>query len=179
MNTSRINLTAAIAAAFLAIAVIFSADSEWYLVFKAIHVSFAVIWIGGGALLTILGLIAERRKDPAELATIARQAAMVGEKLFSPAAIVVLAAGIGMMVNGDLDWGAFWVSFGLLGFASTFIVGIAVLAPMSKKIVELTESQGVAAPETQAAIAKILVIARFDVAVLLLVVLDMVLKPFS
>jgi hypothetical protein len=34
-------------------------------------------------------------------------------------------------------------------------------------------------PETQAAIARILLIARADVALLFLVVIDMVVKPFS
>lgn len=175
-----VNLTAAIAAAFLVFAFIFAvSNGNWYFVFKAIHVTFAVIWIGGGALLTILGVVAERQRDPLALAAIARQASMVGQKLFSPAAMVVLVMGIAMMINGSLDWGKFWVSFGLLGFASTFITGIAFLAPESRKIVALTESHGVEAPETQAAIARLLVIARFDVAVLLLVVFDMVLKPFS
>src|SRR5471030_891623 len=100
-----LNLTTAIAAAFLIVAVVFAvSNGDWYFTFKAIHVTFAVIWIGGGALLTILGVIAEQRNDPAELAAIARQAAMVGQKLFSPAAMVVLLAGIAMMINGSLDW---------------------------------------------------------------------------
>ena len=38
---------------------------------------------------------------------------------------------------------------------------------------------GAEAPETQAALGKLLVVARFDVALLLLVVADMAAKPFS
>jgi hypothetical protein len=41
------------------------------------------------------------------------------------------------------------------------------------------ETEGAEAPETQAAIQRILLIARVDIAVLLLVVADMVLKPFT
>jgi uncharacterized membrane protein len=182
METSaspKMNLTAAIAAAFLIVAVVFAADNgNWYSIFKAIHVTFAVIWIGGGALLTILGVIAERQKDPVALAAIARQAAMVGHKLFSPAAVVVLAAGIAMMINASYSWNQFWVNFGLLGFLSTFVIGMAFLGPQSKKVTALIETDGGDSPAVQAALAKILVIARFDIAVLLLVVLDMVLKPF-
>ncbi|HWB23660.1 MAG TPA: DUF2269 family protein [Gaiellaceae bacterium] len=175
-----LNLTAIIAAAFLVVAIVFAvSNGHWYFVFKAIHVTFAVIWIGGGMLLTILGLMAERRSDPEELATVARQAAMVGQKLFSPAAGVVLLAGIAMMINGSLDWNQFWVSFGLLGFLSSFVVGIGFLAPQSKRVAALIESDGVESAAAQAGIAKILVIARYDIAVLLLVVFDMVLKPFS
>ena len=115
----------------------------------------------------------------AELAAVARQAALVGQKLFSPSAVVVLVMGIAMMINGSLDWGQFWVSFGLLGFLSTFVVGMFFLSPASKRIAATIEAEGVESPAAQAAIAKLLVVARYDIAVLLLVVLDMVLKPFS
>lgn len=171
--------TALIGLAVLAVSIIFAASSSWYLAFKAVHVSFAVIWIGGGALLTILGVIAERKNDPVELAVVARQAAMVGEKLFSPAAIVVLLAGIAMMSNVHWGWGHFWVVFGLLGFASTFAIGMGVLGPAAKRARALSETAGPESPETVAAIKRILLIARFDVAILLLVIVDMVVKPFS
>jgi len=171
--------TALIGASFLVVAIVFAASSSWYLTFKAVHVSFAVIWIGGGGLLTILGVIAERKHDPVELAAVARQAAMVGEKLFSPAALIVLLTGIAMMIKTSWGWGHFWVIFGLIGFASTFLVGIGFLAPASKKVHNLMQTAGPNAPETQAAITRILLIARFDIAVLLLVIVDMVVKPFS
>ncbi|HEY2218313.1 MAG TPA: DUF2269 family protein [Gaiellaceae bacterium] len=171
--------TALIAAAFLVVAVVFCSTSSWYFTFKAVHVSFAAIWIGGGFLLTVLGLVAERENDPVQLAAVARQAAMVGQKLFSPAAGIVLLAGIAMMINTNWGWGHFWITAGLVGFASSFVTGIAVLAPRSKRLDELMQTAGPTAPETQAAIKSILLIARFDMAVLLLVIVDMVVKPFS
>src|SRR4051794_17399093 len=171
--------TGLIALAFLVVAVVFCASSNWYATFKAVHVGFAVIWIGGGFLLTILGLIAERQNDADGLAAVAKQAALVGEKLFSPAAGVVLLAGIAMMINTNWGWGHFWITAGLVGFASTFVTGLGVLAPRSKRLHELMSTVGPSAPETQAAIKSILLIARFDVAVLLLVIVDMVVKPFS
>src|SRR6476646_498420 len=129
--------TALIGAAVLALAIVFCASSSWYFTFKAVHVAFAAIWIGGGFLLTILGVIAERQRDPVQIAAIAKQAAMVGEKLFSPAAGIVLAAGIALMVNTNWGWGHFWITAGLVGFASTFVTGIAVLAPRTHRIDEL------------------------------------------
>jgi uncharacterized membrane protein len=171
--------TALIAAAFLVVAIVFCASSSWYFTFKAVHVGFAVIWIGGGFLLTVLGLVAERQNDPEQLATVARQAAMVGEKLFAPAAGIVLLAGIAMMIKINWGWDHFWVTAGLVGFASSFVTGIAVLSPRAKRLDELMQTTGPAASETQAAIRSILLIARFDMAVLLLVVVDMVVKPFS
>jgi uncharacterized membrane protein len=174
-------LTALLGGIVLVVAIVFisqaSWSNAWYSAFKTIHVIAAVIWIGGGALLTILGVAAERKNDPVELATIARQAATVGEKLFAPAGLVVVAMGIAMMVNTDWGWGRFWVIAGLVGYAITFVTGIAVLSPLAKKVTALVEEKGATDPETTAQIKKILIIARVDVALLLLVVVDMVSKP--
>jgi uncharacterized membrane protein len=171
--------TLAVGAAFLVVAAIFLSTSSWYFAFKTVHVVGAVVWIGGGLLLTILALIAERRNDPVEMATIARQAAYVGERVFVPASLVVLVMGIAMMLNTDWGWGHFWIVFGLLGFASTFTIGIGFLSPLAKRIVAAMEESGPHSPEAQALITRILLIARVDTAILLLVIVDMVAKPFS
>ena len=84
-----------------------------------------------------------------------------------------------MMLKGDLDWGQFWVIAGLSGFAATFLTGIGFLQPQTKKLNALAEEKGVEHPETQAVLKKLLLVARFDVAMLLLVVADMTAKPFS
>jgi hypothetical protein len=71
------------------------------------------------------------------------------------------------------------VIVGLAGYALTFTTGVAFLSPRAKRIAALLETKGAAAAETQAAIREILLIARIDVGVLLIVVADMLLKPFS
>ena len=176
-------LTALLAGIVLVVAVVFisqaSWSNAWYSAFKAIHVIAAVLWIGGGFLLMILGIAAERKRDPVELATVARHAAMVGEKFFAPLGIVVVAMGIAMMVNTNWGWGKFWVIAGLVGYAITFVTGIAVLSPRTKRIEALIAEKGAADPETAAAITRVLQIVRIDIAMLLLVIVDMVTKPFS
>jgi uncharacterized membrane protein len=153
--------------------------NHWYAFFKAIHVTVAVVWIGGGALLTILGIRAQRESDPKEIVSIARQAAFAGEKIFAPAGLVVLAMGIAMMINTDWGWGKFWIVAGLVGYAVTFVTGIAILSPLAKKIEASAKQNGPEHPETIALIERILFIARVDIAVLLVVIVDMVTKPFS
>lgn len=151
----------------------------WYPIFKWIHVTLAVFWVGGGVTLTILGLKAERSTDPLEISTLARQAAFVGERFFAPAGLIVFLAGIAMVLNGDLGWNHFWVIAGLIGYAATFATGLAVLTPLAKRVDAAVATYGPEHPESQAAIRRILLVARFDQAVLLLVVADMVTKPFS
>lgn len=176
-------ITYGLLGAVLVVSAIFAVSSgfyaDWYAIFKAVHVMFAVVWVGGGTLLTLFAILAERSNDPAQIAGVARQAAFVGEKVFAPAGLVVFLMGIAMMVNTDWGWGKFWIVAGLVGYASTFITGIAVLSPLGKKIHHSVQEKGPLHPETMAMIKRIMLIARFDVAVLLLVVADMVTKPFS
>ena len=139
----------------------------------------AVAWVGGGLTLTILGMRAERSNDPDEMATIARQAAFVGERIFAPIGLIVFLAGIAMVINLDLGWGTSWIVVGLVGYAITFLTGLLVLSPLAKRVAHLIGTKGAEDAETQAAIQRILLIARVDIAVLLLVVADMVLKPFT
>lgn len=176
--TAAIGLTVAI----VALIFVFNATgyaSHWYFLFKLVHVVGAVVWVGGGTLLTILAIRAERSKDPSEIATIARQAAFVGERVFAPVGLLVFLMGIAMVINFHWGWGTTWVTIGLLGYVITFLTGILVLSPLAKRIGVLMETKGPAAPETQAAVQRIMLVARVDVGVLLLVVADMILKPFS
>ena len=177
-------VTALVGLAVAIVAIVFVLEtnvftSHWYALFKVVHVALAVFWVGGGLTITVLALAAERRSDPAEMAMIARQAAFVGERFFAPAGLLVLGMGIGMVVDLGLDWGKFWIVAALVGYATTFLTGLLVLGPQAKRIAQLIATVGPAAAETQAAIRRILLIARIDEGVLLLVVADMVLKPFQ
>jgi uncharacterized membrane protein len=180
---SSSQITLALGVAVLVLGLVFALSSgwytNWYSIFRVVHVVLAVFWVGGGLTLTILGLRAERLDDPSEITTLARQASFVGEKLFAPAGLLVFLMGIAMVVNGDLGWNHFWVIAGLVGYVATFATGLGVLTPLTKKIDALMTEKGPDAPETQAAIRRVLLVVRFDVAVLLLVVADMTVKPFS
>src|SRR6478736_10109142 len=110
-------VTAVVGLAVVALALVFVFNtnvftSDWYAIFKWVHVTGAVLWVGGGLTSTILALKAERSSDPAEMAMIARQAAFVGERVFAPIGLLVLAMGIAMVVNLNLDWGTSWILIG-------------------------------------------------------------------
>ncbi len=177
-------LTYILLAAILVVAAIFAFDStavpnHWYGLFKAIHVTFAVLWVGGGTMITILAIIAERSNDPVQIANVARQAATVGEKFFAPIGLVTFLMGIAMMINTDWGWGKFWVVVGLIGYFTTFSIGLGLIAPTVKKLHAMIEANGPTHPDSIALVKRIMLIARIDVALLIVVVLDMVTKPFS
>ena len=177
-------LTYALLAIVLVVAAIFALNStavpdHWYGLFKAIHVTSAVLWVGGGLMLTILAIIAERSTDPVQIANVARQAATVGEKFFAPIGLITFLMGLAMMFNTNWGWGKFWVVVGLLGYLATFGVGIALIAPTVKKVHAAIEANGPTHPDSIALIKRVMLISRIDGALLLIVVLDMVTKPFA
>ena len=71
----------------------------WYDWFKAGHVLVAVLWVGGGATLALLAIMTLRLKDPLQVARFAHQAGKIGELLYTPASLLVLLFGIGLMTN--------------------------------------------------------------------------------
>ncbi len=150
-----------------------------FFVYKMVHVLAAVVWVGGGTTLAILAIVTERENDPRALAALGHKVDFIATRIYIPASLTVLLFGILMMIKGDLDWGQFWIIAGLVGFATTFLTGVGFLAPQTKKFNALAEEKGVDAPETQAALQKLLLGARFDVALLLLIIADMTAKPFS
>jgi len=179
------NLTYGLLAAVAIVGVIFAFSgsaavfNNWYSLFKAVHVLGAVIWVGGGVTIMIHAIRGQRAYKPEDIVTVAKQAAFMGEKVFAPVGLVTFLMGIAMMINTSWGWGHFWIIAGLIGYASTFIVGVAILSPLAKKIDESAEKNGPTHPETIALINRIMLIGRFDVAILMLVVLDMVTKPFA
>jgi uncharacterized membrane protein len=178
------NLTYALLAIVLVVAAIFALNSSavpdhWYGLFKAIHVTSAVLWVGGGIMLTILAIVAERSNDPLQIANVARQAATVGEKFFAPIGLVTFLMGLAMMLNTNWGWGHFWIVIGLIGYAATFGIGIGLISPTVKKLHAVIETNGPTHPDSIALIKRVMLIARVDAALLLIVVLDMVTKPFA
>ncbi|HKO75536.1 MAG TPA: DUF2269 family protein, partial [Gaiellaceae bacterium] len=170
-------ITLAAAALLLLGTLVFLLESDsWYVAFKAVHVVAAVLWVGGGTLLAALVITAERDPDPARLLGVARQAEWAA-RIFIPASFTVLAMGIAMTINGDLDWGQFWLVFGLIAWGISTAIGIGFLTPRIKQLNELIQERGERDPLVQAAVQPILLAARIDIALLLLIVIDMTVKP--
>jgi uncharacterized membrane protein len=162
----------------LAVAVVFLSNTSWYGVFKAIHVLAAILWLGGGAAITVLAWQAQRTKDNAQLLQIGKQAEWLSMRVFVPSALVVVAMGVVLMHKGDWGYGHFWTLFGLIAWGVSFVVGAAFLGPESGRLAKLIETKGPEDPEVLARLNRIISVARTDVVLILLIAIDMIAKPF-
>lgn len=148
-----------------------------YNVLKTLHVLAAVTWVGGALAFNILATRLRRANDPRALAGVAREMAVVGNAVFLPASLVVLALGIWMVVISGWDFEDLWIAIGIAGVVATAITGSAVIGPRLKKIGEAIAQRGPEDEGVQNDIARLFVIARIDLVVLAVVIADMVIKP--
>ncbi len=145
----------------------------WYEFLLFVHISGAIIWIGGAFLFQVYGMIELRSGDAAAIARFAGNAGRIGERLFTPTSLVVVLAGIGLMIDGDWPWGRLWVIFALAAFTGSFLLGVSVLAPTAKQI----EAVGPETAEGQRLIRKVFALLRVDLLFLFAIVFAMVVKP--
>jgi uncharacterized membrane protein len=154
----------------------FAPDS--YLVYKALHVTSAVIWVGGDVTLTTLGIVFERRGDGPTLAALGKMGTWVGTRVYTPALFAVLLFGIAMMQKGNWDWwGVFWIDFALAGWVVAGAIGVGFVGPELGRIDKAAQEFGPTSAEVGRRVQRLFLIFRFDTALLVLIVLDMVAKP--
>jgi uncharacterized membrane protein len=149
-----------------------------YEVYKACHVLAIVIWVGGDITLTTLGIVFERRGDGPTLAALGKMGTWIGTRVYTPALFVVFAFGVAMMQKGNWDWwGVFWIDFGLVGWLIAACVGVGFVGPELGRIDKAAQQFGPTSAEVMGRVRRLFMVFRFDTALLVLIVVDMVAKP--
>ena len=144
---------------------------------KALHILMAIIWVGGAFMAQIL-VSRMRKSDPVRMVKTATDLEWIGTHVFLPASLTLLGLGLWMVFGFEIwDLGDTWILIGLAGIVATIITGAGYLGPQTKKINALIEQKGMEDPGVAAAMEKVFMVSRIDLVVLIIVVLDMVIKP--
>ena len=134
-----------------------------------LHILAAVTWVGGSIALAVLG----GRFAGAESGVVAPHFSWYGGTVLTGAAFVVLLAGIGLVLDVEAyEFTDAWVLIGIAGWLLSAILGGGMLGPLGKKMSEATDHA-----ERAALQSRILTISRIDTVVVVLVVVDMAVKP--
>jgi uncharacterized membrane protein len=146
---------------------------------KTFHVVAAVIWVGGDVMLLVLARRIVRANDPRQKAAFVHDVGEVGQRFIAPTSLVVIAFALALVIYSPAwNFSDPWIAIAIAGYLATFVTGAFITGPTAVKIDKMVQA-GTSPddPGVQALIDRTLKIARVDVAVLLLIVVDMVLKP--
>ena len=110
-------------------------NKDLYLGIVFIHIFAAIIWVGGA--FTFQLRIAQLRKanDTTGFLQLGQDAERWGQRVFMPASIVVLLAGITMVWYGPYSF-KLWIGLALVGIVLTSLVGALYLGPQGGKFAQ-------------------------------------------
>jgi uncharacterized membrane protein len=148
----------------------------WYEFWLFLHITAAMVWIGGATAVQVFGILTKRAADPAKSAFFARSVSFTVMWVFLPAALVVIVAGIGMTENGNWDWGEPFIVTGLVLWALVSLVAFGYLGRAIGQAGARLESEG-PSPALGLRMRNLVWLSRVLLGVLVLIVFVMTIKP--
>jgi uncharacterized membrane protein len=141
-----------------------------------LHLTAAIVWIGGAITAQVFGVLAKRSGDPGQSAALGRNLGFVGMYVFLPSAIVVVLTGGLLVEDGNWDWGEPFVILGLVGWAVVVAAAFGYVVREMGKAGARMAAEG-PSPELAARVGTLVLIARVLIVVLVAIVFVMVVKP--
>jgi len=143
-------------------------------ILKLIHVLGAIVWVGGAVLMIILGFRVAKA-DLGRRLGYTEDMNFVGGRVFAPASIVTLSAGIWLVIwHPAYDFNQLWIILALGGIAVSIAIGMGFYPPQGNALIAELKAGNPAAEARSARIARV---SMVDTAILLIVVWAMVAKP--
>ena len=142
------------------------------------HILGAIIWVGGGVMLSVVGVRARQGGDPSLIREFARMLSSVGLRVLTPAVVAVLVSGVWLVLAGsEWDFGQLWVLFGLGAFVVAFLIGAVYLSRIAIQLERLATRTEMDPMAVRDLLGRWIVGYRVILVILLFAVWDMVFKP--
>ncbi|SRR6266498_2803857 len=143
-----------------------------------IHVLGAIIWVGGGVMLSLVGARARKSEDPRMIGEFARTLSYVGLRVLTPAVVAVLLSGIWLVLTGS-EWNfkQLWVLSGLGAFIVAFLIGAVYMSRIGIQLERVANSTDVDPQTARDLLGRWIVGYQIILVILLFAVWDMVFKP--
>ena len=147
-----------------------------YNLWQFLHVTSAIAWVGAAVLGLFLSFRLGAMRHNAVAAPASRLMEATAVPLYIVASLATLATGL-VMAFGWVGFEPLWIKIGLGGIIISIVMGIAYFKPQVAKIDAAIEERGEADPAVQAMIRRTNFAGVIELAILLLVVWAMVVKP--
>ena len=149
---------------------------SWYELWLFLHVTAAIVWIGGATAIQVFGILTKRAADPAKTAFLARNVSFTVMWVFLPAALVVIASGVGLTETGNWDWGEPFIVLGLVLWAVVALVAFGFLGRAMGRAGARLAAEG-PSPALALHMRNLVWLSRGLLAILVVIVFLMTVKP--
>lgn len=146
-----------------------------YELLLTIHLLAAMVWVGGATALNVMAT----RAAPETRAVMVPHFEFIGNKVIGPTSGILLLAGFGLVAELDLSVGETWILLALIGWVVSGIIGFAVLGRFGREIGEAMSATPPDIARSETIYGKLLMWSRIDLLLVVLIVVDMVVKPGS
>jgi uncharacterized membrane protein len=144
---------------------------------KLIHVLGAIAWVGTSIEQQLVGARAMSSNAKGRLAHFVDEAEWVGVRIMTPAAILVVIAGVLMVIESGWNFSDTWILIGIGLFVLTSLNGMVFLTPQTKRLKLSIAERGEDDASVQAFVKRVTLASRIDLLILIAIVADMVIKP--
>lgn len=141
------------------------------------HLTFVAVWVGTDVALQLFAYRA-RKAGPQRTVDFTADVEWIGLRLLNPASLLVVIFGVLLVTDSEVfSFSQFWVTIGLIAFLASAITGAGFLGPETGRIKKLAEEKGPDSREVLDRIARVVMISRIELFVLIFIIFDMVVKP--
>ena len=140
------------------------------------HVAGAILWVGGGVTLSVVGARARQSDNLAVIGEFARMLSYIGLRVFTPAVVVVLVSGVWLVLGSEWNFTQPWVLLALGAFVLAFLIGAVYLSRSAIQL-ERAAIQNADLPAARQGLRRWLVGYGVVLIILVFALWDMIFKP--
>jgi uncharacterized membrane protein len=142
-----------------------------------LHIGGAIVWVGGGVMLSAVGVRARRGGNAIVIGDFAGTLSYTGLRVFVPAVVLVLVTGVWMVLIQSGNFAQLWVVLALVAFAAAFLIGGVYLSRNALALDRAAKSPTPDANALSEILGRWIVGYWVVLAILVFAVWDMVFKP--
>lgn len=143
-----------------------------------VHILAAAAWFGAVVAFVFVGELMLRAKDRATLIRLIEYDDHLAPILYIPAVILVLAAGIGLVLDSPFEFGDGWIIAGLVLVVGIFVLGVGFILPAAKRVKAAVETSGLESDVVRDRIQTFRLLSWLDLGLLAVAIFVMTTKPF-
>jgi uncharacterized membrane protein len=144
---------------------------------KFLHVVAAIVWVGGVITITALNMRLASTHNSAAMAALASVGRFLGQRVFGPAAVLTLLAGIATALTAGFPMRSLWIIWGFAAILLSTVLGGTLARATTQRLGALAAIPNSDGAQIAALQSRLWVLSAVNVLLLLSTVWAMVAKP--